>query len=62
MLGIQIDEEKPEETQFLILDPHYKGSDDLASITNTKKGGVWWRGKKLFDTKAFYNFCCPRPQ
>lgn len=62
LLGVQIDEEKPEESQYLILDPHYKGSDDLASITHTKKGGVWWKGKKLFESKAFYNFCCPRPQ
>lgn len=61
MLGVQADEDRPEEAQFLILDPHFKGADDLASITSSKKGGVWWQGKKLFDSKAFYNFCCPRP-
>ena len=61
LLAVQANNEKPEESQYLILDPHYKGSDDLKSITDPKKGGVWWKGKKLFEPKAFYNFCCPRP-
>ena len=62
MLGVQLNKQSPEESQFLILDPHYKSTDDLKSVTDGKKGGVWWKGKKLFESKAFYNFCCPRPQ
>lgn len=61
LLAVQVDEEKPEESQFLILDPHYKASDDLKVITDSKKGGVWWKGRSLFNPKSFYNFCCPRP-
>ena len=59
MLGIAIDEDKIQDTQFLILDPHYVGPEDFKKITNPKKGGVWWRASKLFNTKDFYNFCCP---
>jgi hypothetical protein len=62
MLAVQIDEEKLEESQFLILDPHFKSSDDFKTLTDAKKGGVWWKGKSLFSSKNFYNFCCPRPQ
>ncbi len=29
MIGISINEEKPEESKFLILDPHYVGPVDL---------------------------------
>lgn len=61
MLGVMINEEKPDEAQFLILDPHYKGEDEIKSVTDSKKGGVWWKGRKLFESKTFYNFCCPRP-
>lgn len=61
MLGIAVNDDKIQDTQFLILDPHYKGDEDWKKITNTKKGGVWWRTCKLFNTKDFYNFCCPIP-
>lgn len=61
MLGVNIHPEKPEESQFLILDPHFKGPDDPKQVTDAKKGGIWWRGQKLFDPAAFYNFCCPIP-
>ena len=61
MLGIAIDEDSIQDTQFLILDPHYVGAEDFKKVTNPKKGGVWWRSSKLFNTKDFYNFCCPIP-
>jgi len=61
MLGIAIDEDDINNTQFLILDPHYKGPRDWSKITDAKKGGVWWRTAKLFGAKDYYNFCCPVP-
>lgn len=54
------------EAAYLILDPHYTGSEDLKKITK----GQWvaWKrsdgqaaaGGKLFREKAFYNFLCPQ--
>jgi len=62
MLGVAIDESKPEKSQFLILDPHYKSADKLDKILDTKKGGVWWKDMSLFSKNHFYNFCMPKPQ
>ena len=62
LLGIAINEENLEESQFLILDPHYIGPEDNKKILDKKKGGVWWKGTKIFLPNAFYNFCCPIPQ
>ena len=61
MIGISVNEDKLDETQFLILDPHYKGNRDWKAVTNTKKGGIWWKSSKLFHAQHFYNFCCPIP-
>lgn len=51
---------------YLILDPHYTGSDDLKKIQK----GQWvaWKrsehnasaGGRLFRHKAFYNLLCPQ--
>jgi hypothetical protein len=32
LLGVSINEEKEEESMFLILDPHYTGADDQKKI------------------------------
>lgn len=61
MLGIAVDEDNIEDTQFLILDPHYKGKRNWKTITDSKKGGVYWKTSKMFQAKHFYNFCCPIP-
>jgi len=45
------------EVEFLILDPHYTGTDDLSTIL--KKGWVGWKGMDFWDKKAFYNLCVP---
>lgn len=68
LLGIYYDTDS-EECQYLILDPHYTGQDDLKKI----HAGKWvsWKkpsdsataGGKLFLPSAFYNLLCPqRPQ
>ena len=61
LLGVAVDEKKPENSQFLILDPHYKGADKIDKISD-KKGGVWWGDYKIFKKGSFYNFCMPKPK
>jgi len=43
------------ECRFLILDPHYTGGDNLASIL--KGGWVGWKKADLFLPQHYYNFC-----
>ena len=59
LLGIAEDEDEPSKSQFLILDPHYKGKDELKMIMNPKSKAVYWSGAKIFRTDSFYNLCCP---
>ncbi|GFR16037.1 ufm1-specific protease 2 [Trichonephila clavata] len=44
--------------KFLILDPHYTGSEDLHVILN--KGWCGWKGVQFWDQNAFYNLCLPQ--
>ena len=57
IIGIDICEEK-EDIRFLILDPHFTGSD-----ANTKnilqKGWCGWKDVSMFKADAFYNLCMP---
>ena len=59
LLGIAMDEEMPQNSKFLILDPHYKGKDEFKLVTNQKNKAVYWADAKIFKGDAFYNFCCP---
>jgi hypothetical protein len=61
LLGVDYNEEKGD-IRFLILDPHYTGTDaSLESIQD--KGWVGWKTIDLFRPDAFYNLCMPlRPQ
>jgi Ufm1-specific protease 2 len=43
--------------QFLILDPHYLGPDDVGVILS--QGWCKWRDRSIFRKDAFYNFCVP---
>lgn len=43
--------------KFLILDPHYTGSDDISVII--KKGWCGWKGPEFWKKDAFYNMCLP---
>lgn len=61
MIGIAVNEENINDTEFLIMDPHYVGKNDWKSVLKTKNGGVYWKSAKLFGAKNFYNFCCPIP-
>jgi hypothetical protein len=44
--------------KFLILDPHYTGSDDLYTVQN--KGWCGWKGVDFWDKTAYYNMCLPQ--
>ncbi len=57
LLGIDYNEETGD-IKFLILDPHYTGSDNLKNIQ--EKGWIGWKESKLFVDSAFYNFCLPQ--
>ena len=60
ILGVSLDE-KSGETKFLILDPHYTGSEDLKTIQ--KKGWCAWKTASFWEKNSFYNLCLPqRPQ
>lgn len=43
--------------EFLVLDPHYKGADDVEKVV----AGKWcaWRPLTFWDNKAFYNLLLP---
>ncbi|OQR66708.1 ufm1-specific protease 2-like [Tropilaelaps mercedesae] len=57
ILGIALNDET-EETQFLILDPHYTGPEDL-HVVNTK-GWCNWKPSTFWDKTSFYNMCLPQ--
>lgn len=57
MLGIDYND-KTGEAMFLILDPHYTGSDNIKNII--EKGGVSWKKSDMFLSNTFYNFCLPQ--
>ncbi|XP_044256013.1 ufm1-specific protease 2 [Tribolium madens] len=44
--------------RFLILDPHYTGSEDLYMIQN--KGWCGWKSVDFWDKTAYYNMCLPQ--
>lgn len=44
--------------KFLILDPHYTGSEDLKVIQD--KGWCGWKGLDFWDKTAHYNLCMPQ--
>ncbi|EDV97348.1 probable Ufm1-specific protease 2 [Drosophila grimshawi] len=46
------------QAKFLILDPHYTGADDLATIQI--KGWCGWKGMDFWDKKSYYNLCMPQ--
>lgn len=43
---------------YLILDPHYTGSEDLSTIQS--KGWCGWKGPDFWKTDAYYNLCLPQ--
>lgn len=57
ILGVDRNAESGE-IKFLILDPHYTGSDDLATVQ--AKGWCGWKGIGFWDKTSYYNLCMPQ--
>ncbi|KAL6428096.1 hypothetical protein ACFW04_008461 [Cataglyphis niger] len=57
ILGVSYDESSGE-GKFLILDPHYTGTEHLPTIIN--KGWCGWKTKDFWKKDAFYNMCLPQ--
>ncbi|GIY96169.1 ufm1-specific protease 2 [Caerostris extrusa] len=57
ILGVDFNQDTGD-LKFLILDPHYTGSEDLQVILN--KGWCGWKGVQFWDQTAFYNLCLPQ--
>ncbi|XP_050537197.1 ufm1-specific protease 2 isoform X2 [Daktulosphaira vitifoliae] len=55
ILGVDINEERGE-AKFLVLDPHYTGTDNLKSVHGK---GVFWKDASFWKKDAFYNLCLP---
>lgn len=46
------------ELRFLILDPHYTGADDLATVL--AKRWCAWKGVDFWQKGSYYNLCMPQ--
>jgi hypothetical protein len=57
ILGVEYDRVKGN-CNFLILDPHYPGDEDVKTIIS--KGWCDWKTVDLFDKNSFYNLCMPQ--
>ena len=57
LLGVDYNSQTGE-VQFLILDPHYTGGEDIETIL--KSGWCGWKNADLFIPNTFYNFCLPQ--
>lgn len=57
IIGLDFNE-KNGDISYLILDPHYTGAEDLATIT--KKGWCGWKKNAFWDKNSFYNLCLPQ--
>lgn len=57
IIGVAFDS-KTGETHYLVLDPHYTGAEDLATVQN--KGWCGWKGANFWDRNSFYNLCLPQ--
>ncbi|XP_033632362.1 ufm1-specific protease 2-like [Asterias rubens] len=57
ILGVDFSESSGA-VKFLILDPHFTGSEDLKVIQD--KGWCGWKGVDFWDQTAYYNMCLPQ--
>ncbi|XP_018336684.1 ufm1-specific protease 2 [Agrilus planipennis] len=57
ILGVDYNR-KTGDIQFLVLDPHYTGPEDVEIIQ--KKGWCGWKGMNFWDKGSYYNMCLPQ--
>ncbi|PIO62528.1 peptidase family C78 [Teladorsagia circumcincta] len=58
ILGVDFDENTGE-CGFLVLDPHYTGSEDLKVVLS--KGWCGWKPPSFWNPEYFYNMVLPQP-
>ena len=58
LVGLAFRADSPEESLFLIADPHYCGPDTVDDILKDE-GIKWFTMNEIFNTSSFYNFCLP---
>jgi hypothetical protein len=58
ILGVDICEEEEQGVRYLILDPHYNGSD--TNMKNILAKWCCWKDPSMFKADAFYNLCMPQ--
>ena len=56
LLGVRINK-STKKAEYLILDPHYPGKEDINRIITQR--WVAWHPSSLFRTDVFYNLCLP---
>lgn len=44
--------------KFLILDPHYTGTEDIHTVQT--KGWCGWKGVEFWNKGSYYNMCLPQ--
>jgi len=57
IIGVSSEPDSDSDVNFLILDPHYTGKDDLRTILS--KSWVGWKDSNFWSKKDFYNLCMP---
>lgn len=57
ILGVDFNE-KTGDIAFLILDPHYTGTENLEIVQ--KKGWCGWKLPDFWESNSFYNLCLPQ--
>ena len=58
LIGVAYCKEFPARSFFLIVNPHYVGSDHISLVI--QDGHVQWKKlEDIFDNESFYNFCLP---
>lgn len=57
ILGVDWDESSGE-VRFLVLDPHYIGSEHLQTVLT--KGWCAWKPANFWNPTTFYNLCLPQ--
>jgi hypothetical protein len=59
IIGVSRNPDDEANVQYLILDPHYTGKDDLNAILPGKSGWVNWKDNNFWSKTDFYNMCLP---
>jgi len=57
LIGASREPDSDNNVNYLVLDPHFTGKDELKTILG--KGWVGWKDNNFWSKKDFYNMCMP---